>query len=843
MSERPVTQLPQAIEDAVLAILEGDDALREQRLRELLREHPQHERALRTWLAASGVDAPITVISSGGTMQVAGDDSDALPMRIGPYVLQALLGRGGFGTVYRAEQQEPIRRPVAIKVLNPGMDSREILARFTAEREALNRMDHPGIARLLDAGTTPKGRPFFAMELVEGPPLITHCRRSRLAVRQRIELFLKVLDAMQHAHQKAVLHRDLSSNNVLVADPGGAQQPKIIDFGIAKSMNAPLLQGGALTFQGTLMGTPEFMSPEQASGRIDDLDTRADVYALGVQLYELLTDHLPIPGVVLRAQGLAGMANVVRTYEPARPSDAAPRERRTLLRGDLDAITMRALAKSPNDRYASVGELATDLRHFLADEPVQMATVSTWLRVRKFVRRNRAQSIAVAIVAVGLLVAFVTMFSSLRYANAQFEEAQRQRTLSENKADAGFRLLANEERLAEAITAERELPPPWPEHRAAYTAWLQQHAQRLQAEHEKLHQRLESLPATDADEQQRHLRKALVRLDAALHEFAHDDGPLQSVQRRLELLDAVVAPLVAGCSESWQQTIAVVRTTPAYRNLALTPQPGLVPLGCDPRTGLCEFLELASHAPATPLPVRDPETGLLPTETGTGLVFVLLPGAHVRLGARRGQHGLDFNDELAADDELGGGSVALEPFLIARTEITEAQWSRLCGTAFRIEDPRLPVTGRSHAEASYVLSRFGMQLPTEAQWEYACRAGNRAPWCSGDDLEAARAFGWLDSGPHHTALLRPNAFGLHDMHGNVAEWCADAKLPYVDTTPRPGDGLRLSSFASNAPHQALRGGSWNVGNRGTRATARDGKPSDWRDATIGVRPARRLITR
>jgi serine/threonine protein kinase len=842
--------LPQAIEDAVLGILEGDDDRRDAALHELLAAHPEHARTIRVWLARSGVETPLTIISSGGSGQrEPGLDQFALPQRLGPYLLLEVLGRGGFGTVYRAEQQEPIRRPVAVKVLNPGMDSREILARFAGEREALNRMDHPGIARLLDAGAGPQGRPFFVMELVEGPPLSSWCRKQRLPLRARLQLFLQVLDAMKHAHQKAVLHRDLSSNNVLVADPDGRACPKIIDFGIAKSMDSPLLQGGAMTFQGTLMGTPEFMSPEQAQGRTGDLDTRADVYALGVQLYELLTDQLPIPGVALRAQGLAGMANVVATYRPPLPSEAAPAARRAGLRGDLDSITMKALAKSRDERYGSVAELAADLRRHLDDQPVQVVQPTRWYRLRKFVRRNRAQSIAAAIVMAGLCAAFAGLWSALRYARQQADEADRMRQLAAERADKGYRLLANEERLAEAIAAERELPPPWPRQAAAYERWLRQHAEPLLQEQQSLQERLRAIAATgDAagDDTVRHLRRALERLDAQLQQFFGPDGPRQRTLRRQQLLTTVIGPAVARDAAAWERAIAAVRASDgllaarAYRGHALTPQPGLVPLGCHPRTRLWEFLDLASHAVDYPLPLRAAD-GELSCDAGTGIVLVLLPGAHVQLGARRGQPGMDHDDPFAADDELGGGQAMLTPFLLARTELTAAQWSRLAGPTARLGDPNLPATGIDHGEASYVLSRYGLELPTEAQWEYACRGGARTAWCNGADPGPAVAHGWLASGPHQVAQLAPNAFGLFDLHGNVAEWCADERLPYADSQPRRGDGRRETKFDRQPGElRAVRGGSWLTGPLGTRATARDAKPVDWRDAAIGVRPMRSL---
>jgi serine/threonine protein kinase/formylglycine-generating enzyme required for sulfatase activity len=861
----PPPDLPEHLEDEVLGILDGEEGGRDEALAAVLAREPRHAPTLRRWLAAAGVlpgaqgahpasNHGDTVI---GTLEPGGPADEALPLRLGAYVLLEVLGRGGFGTVYRAEQTEPFQRRVAVKVLNPGMDSREVLSRFEAEREALNRMCHPGIATLLDAGRTPGGRPYFVMELVEGPRLAVHCRQRRLPVRARLELFLKVLDAMQHAHQKSVLHRDLSSNNVLLANPDGDAQPKIIDFGIAKSLADPLLQGGAMTFQGTLMGTPEFMSPEQATGTATDLDTRTDVYALGVQLYELLTDTLPIPSVVLRAQGIAGIARIVATHQPSRPSDVAPRAHRALVLGDLDAITLKAIAKDRDERYASVGDLAADLRRHLADEPVTVAQPTTWYRLRKFVRRNRAQSAAFALAFAGITTALVFLVLALQHAEQKAQESERLRHELEQRADAGFRLLANEERLQQAIDAEASLPPPWPEHERRYAEWRRRHQAPLEQERQKIEQRLAQLDAraaaaggTLADDTDRHLQHALRRLLAQLAAFFGPGGPVELVEQRAAFLRDRLQPALREHRIAFEQARAAIQRSDGeaasrlYRGLRLEGAPGLVPLGADPLSRLWEFLDLASHEPGYPLPPRDPSTGMLQTGAGTGIVFVLLPAGTVAMGARR-DPGMDRHDEHAADDELGGEVVPLDEFFVARTEVTVAQWARLTGVEAPAIDPELPATGIDWFEACAALRRYGLSLPTEAQWEYACRATTATPWCHGDDPAVTEQFGWFRDGVHRVGLLRPNAFGLYDLHGNVAEWCADEKLPYHDFQARPSDGLRVrapTNGAAAAPaFVAVRGGSLHDGPLGSRCTTRRAVPPTARDPTIGLRPIRRRL--
>ncbi len=845
----PPEHLPEDLEEAAYAILEGDESAREAALRALFRANPTHEAALRRWLRSSGALAA-EALSPDDDAARAAADPNRLPRRIGDYELREVLGRGGFGTVYLAEQLAPIRRTVAVKLLNPGMDSREILARFAGEREALNRMDHPGIARLIDAGTTPSGRPFFVMEHVDGAPMAAWCRKQHVPLRERLGLFLKVCDATQHAHQKQVLHRDLSSNNVLIAAADEAPQPKIIDFGVAKSLTDPLMQGGAMTLQGTMIGTPEFMSPEQAAGDVADVDTRADVYALGVQLYELLTDQLPIPSAALRAQGFSGIAKVIATHPPQRASDVAPRPWRAALRGDLDAVVAKAIAKERVERYPDVGSMAADLRRYLADEPIEVVEPTTWYRLRKFVRRNRRQSVAGAAAVAAVGVVLVLLAIALARANREAELRRRANLALQEKADAGFRLLANEDRIERARATEAELPPAWPAHADDYLAWQRDYDVRLLDEQRKVEERLAALQAQRLandgeldDEVDRHLERALQRLAAQLAAFLGPAGPAAAVRERLLWSDKALDDDDAHDARWAAARGAIkasdgVRAHAGYAGLRLERLPGLVPLGCDPRTRLWEFLDLRTHAADYPLPPRDPETGALVTDAGTGVVFVLVPGDRVAVGARRNDPGMERNDDLAARDELNDAQTTLEPFLIARTEMTVAQFARLGADAAPDLDPLLPVTDVDWFAATRALRAWGMQLPTEAQWEYACRAGTTTPWCSGDDAEQVATFGWLDGPVALCGQLRPNAFGLFDVHGNVAEWCRDEKLPYPDFAARAGDGLRQRPRPASDAWRVVRGGSVRDGAAGCRATARASHNPAGGDGLLGLRPVR-----
>ena len=345
---------------------------------------------------------------------------------VGPFRLLERLGEGGFGVVFLAEQTEPVTRRVALKIIKPGMGSREVLARFEAERQALAMMDHPCVAKVFHGGTTEHGLPYFAMEYVEGEPITSFCDRHRLALDDRLSLFVRVCEAVQHAHAKGVIHRDLKPGNVLAAyDADGRAQPKVIDFGIAKALDRPLSEATVFTEHGQMIGTPEYMSPEQAEMGPLGVDTRTDVYALGVILYELLTGRRPFDGETLRAAGLAEIHRIIREVEPPRPStrlsepgeapasiDRVASDRRTqarsltgILRRDLDWVAMRCLEKDRERRYATPSELASDVRRYLADEPLVAGPPSVSYRAAKFLRRHRAAALTGGVVAVALVAA------------------------------------------------------------------------------------------------------------------------------------------------------------------------------------------------------------------------------------------------------------------------------------------------------------------------------------------------------------------------------------------------------------------------------------------------------
>jgi serine/threonine protein kinase len=372
----------------------------------------------------------------------AGPEMEAPGGWIGRYKLLHVLGEGGMGIVYLAEQVEPVKREVALKVIKPGMDSRRILARFEAEQQALALLEHPHVARVYDAGLAPSGRPYFVMEYVKGIPITEHCDRYRLTIEERLRLFLHVCEAIQHAHQKGIIHRDLKPSNILVVIQDQEMIPKVIDFGVARAISQPLTERTLYTEQGQIIGTPEYMSPEQAEMTSQDIDTRSDIYSLGAVLYELLTGVLPFESDTLR-QGPDHLRQVICEQDPktpsARLSKLTPEDstriaqyrkidsvvlRRTL-RGDLEWIVMKCLEKDRTRRYETTKDLATDIKHYINNEPIMARPPSALYRLRKLARRKKTVFTSMAaVIAAICVVGLLAMWFSKRQTTNQWAKEE-----------------------------------------------------------------------------------------------------------------------------------------------------------------------------------------------------------------------------------------------------------------------------------------------------------------------------------------------------------------------------------------------------------------------------------
>lgn len=397
----------------------ADNATLQSEVEDLLKVHDEAGRFLNP--TAADDLAKATRIAPGS--RVARDEAKTQGSVIGRYKLLQQLGEGGFGSVWMAEQREPVVRKVALKIIKLGMDTRQVIARFEAERQALALMDHPNIAKVFDAGATDTGRPYFVMELCTGDSITRFCDKHNLSIDERLDLFAQVCMAVQHAHQKGLIHRDLKPSNILVATQDGRPHAKVIDFGIAKATASRLTEMTLFTEHRQMIGTPAYMSPEQAEGSLD-IDTRTDVYSLGVLLYELLTGTTPFSDQELRSAAYAEIQRIIREVEPPRPStrlsqksetiatvaaarQTVPRKLGLVVRGELDWIVMKALEKDRARRYETANGLALDIRRYLSGEPVVAAPPSAAYRLRKFIRRNRTLVTAGTIVALTLVLGVI----------------------------------------------------------------------------------------------------------------------------------------------------------------------------------------------------------------------------------------------------------------------------------------------------------------------------------------------------------------------------------------------------------------------------------------------------
>lgn len=799
--------------------------------------------------------------------------------RIGPYELQEKIGEGGMGEVYAAEQRGPVARRVALKVIKAGMDSSQVIARFEAERQALARMSHPAIAQVFDGGTSDAGRPYFVMEYVRGEPISEYCDRRTLSTRARIELFLGVCEGVQHAHQKGVVHRDLKPSNILVTRQEDRALPKIIDFGVARATTGRLAENSLQTLLGQVVGTLAYMSPEQADPTGVDVDTRSDIYSLGVVLYQLLSGLLPFEHSLTGGVQLAELQRAIREDEPPTPSVRLRRERdtassiaplhgtdeRSLVRqlgGDLDWICLKAIEKDPGRRYASASELSADLRRHLAHEPVLARRPGVLYRARKFVRRNR---LAVAAGAAALAAAGV--------AAAGIVLGQREADWSDRIARAAI----DAERVVGLEVETSELWPPLPGRIEDMEYWLSRAGDLVGQlpEHRAL------LAA---------LREDALAIEPAAGEWRFGEPGLQRQHDAIEKAIAGAKRLRAGllaedaitAEHSWSvpKRIAFARRMQAgfavggeyaaawaaHPDLELEPQIGLVPLGRDPVSQLWEF----AHLMTGETPARDDSRELILTED-TALVLVLIPGGTFMMGTE------------TEDPYHRGHAVELSAYFISKYEMTQGQWGRLTGhdpsaygarpgqewrSAWREtgdEGSLLhPVEQVSWQDCDTWLRRAGLQLPSEAQWEHAARAGTETAFSTDSDQpasllgaanlrdqhfknEAFEMWGryqrdYDDGSTVHWEVGsgRPNRFGLHDVHGNVLEWCLDPYAPYPEPAPDGSATQDPVPAPSSDLRHSYRGGSFRHLSAAARSFARSFDPPTFFGSARGVRPGRRI---
>jgi eukaryotic-like serine/threonine-protein kinase len=457
----------------------GADAELRRHVEALLRAHAEPD----SLLDQQRIDPRVMIDREGKSPPTIDQPTERPGTLIGPYKLLQQIGEGGMGVVYMAEQQEPVKRRVALKIIKPGMDTRQVIARFEAERQALSLMDHPNIAKVLDAGTTASSRPYFVMELVKGQPITQYCDEKHLTPRQRLELLLPVCQAIQHAHQKGIIHRDIKPTNILVAEYDQQPVPKVIDFGVAKATSQTLTEKTMFTGLGQIVGTLEYMSPEQAKVNQLDIDTRSDIYSLGVLLYELLTGSTPFDRKRLRSAAFDEMLRIIREEEPPKPStrlsdshDSLPSisaQRHTepakltkLVRGELDWIVMKALEKDRNRRYETANGFAADLQRYLTDEAVLACPPSVGYRLRKFARRHTVgltmaagTALALLLLVLGLVISNV-LISRERDEKAealvQKEQALREKGEALTRATASERAAKTQEKLAKGKAIEAQ---------------------------------------------------------------------------------------------------------------------------------------------------------------------------------------------------------------------------------------------------------------------------------------------------------------------------------------------------------------------------------------------------
>ena len=796
------------------------------------------------------------------------DGGEDAPERIGPFRILERIGEGGMGVVYLAERREPIEQRVALKVIRTGRLDKTYRARFAMEQAALARMDHPHIARLLDAGDD-GGQSWFAMEHVPGVPLSTYCREHRLSIEARMQLFTQICDGVQHAHGKGILHRDLKPGNILVREIDGRPFAKIIDFGLAQPIDPLQIRATLHESLRQVVGTIAYMSPEQAQRTEGDLDIRTDVYSLGVVLYDLLTGEVPMDVEEMERRGLPWLGEFLREYQPKKPSTrlsdlgarlsttAAERgvsvgRLRSRVRGDLDWVTMRALERDRQRRYVTVRELGRDVERWLRDEPVEAGPPSGWYVARKWLRRHAR---AVAVLAGVVLVA--VGFAGMQLVHAAEREELMRRAALDREPLVAIGLLEE----AKGLSVDLQRLPRW-------RAWLTQANGLLASEYDHRERLARCTSVAESEVFTAHLQETLPRLRRSIEEVQALCEEIEWIQDRMDQ-----------SAENWRACIDEIVADPRYGIAAMTPQFGLLPIGREPRSGLFEFQVLDRRTVDGRLQdVRRGPDGELTLGPNSAIVLVLLPGGDVRVGSDPGG---DVTLDEQRKAEHPAHVVHIAPFFLGKYEATIDQFGRDLDPSFwgrrgvaaaaavlrergidvppmLEEETNLPVSNVSYTKACRCAERRGLRLPQESEWEYGARAGALGQWAFGDDAGLLRRYGnvvdrtarivgvnpmekdagWYVDSDGYPAVspigtFLPNAYGLHDLHGNVMEWCADRLAFYDEVADDP--------LAPREDKRVVRGGSFRSPIHNTRSAARAEVSAEAGQRDLGFRFARDLV--
>ena len=806
------------------------------------------------------------------------------------YELGEEFAQGGMGAIRRAHDVD-LRRDVARKsMLAPLTKSETSLGRFLDEAQVTAQLEHPGVVAVHELGLDEAGQLFFTMSLVSGRDLDAVYADVRSGdpdwtVTRVVDVLMRVSETMAYAHSKGVLHRDLKPSNVMVGEFG---QVYVMDWGLAKVLGSPEpgseelaaesasgTRSGSrptistarrdlsdsdpdsalLTREGHAAGTLRFMSPEQLRGENKALDARTDVYALGAMLYSLLAGHHPYADISDSKQ----QAVLVEAILEGPPTPLLERNAGAPL--ELVAIAEKAMARAAQARYEDMHALAKDLRAYLEGRVVGAYEQGPWAELRKWIARNRGLSIAVAGLLLAVVLGSTGMFLTEARRRAAVELKQQQTQLSLDR------------RVSEALVPEQqELWPSVPAMAPGLGAWLER-ARTITALAPAYHEEALSLRANspadaeaqknptalsaDEEVQSREL-EALLDSASALPEW------ITAVEARYELASTLRTRTLDGpeAKRLWAEAATDIESLEVYGQLHLNAQLGLLPLRRDPGSGLWEFWHVASGS----RPELDSKTGRWAITPATGIVLVLLPGGPTTVGAipetaeNRGEAFTAVRFEFNPESEWGLHELTLDPFFMAKHELTQAQFQRVIPDllpTYPYLTTAHPMESISWVDAMEAARRLALALPTEAQWEYACRAGTTTQFFTGQDPESLEGFAnagylgladgserrisdWTESDTHSpVGFHKPNAFGLHDVHGNVWEWCLDPFHAFG--VPREGDGLRLHPEQAYA--RVMRGGNYNGDPRQTRASMRYEWGENNQEWDTGVRLARPLDPR